>query len=161
MHVPSERGVATNDSHAVAFVATAPRLHTRASWQSSSVQHPAPVSSHFGHSPPQSWCVSVPSVAVLPQSSVEGECDGDADGLALGLPEGDADGEDGGDVDGLALGLPVGACVGVLLGLSAAVGSFDGDALGLADGLAEGDMLGDIDGDAEGDEVGFVVAIEG
>ena len=103
-------------------------MHSRASWQSSSLQHPAPVSSHFGQSPPQSTCVSDPSVPLLPQSAPDGECDGDADGLPLGLPEGDADGEDDGDVDGLALGLPVGACVGVLLGLSAAVGSFDGSA---------------------------------
>ena len=89
------------ETHVGASWCTSPRLHTRASWQSSSLQHPAPVSSHFGQSPPQSWCVSVPAVAVLPQSAPDGECDGDADGLALGLAEGDADGEDDGDADGL------------------------------------------------------------
>ena len=74
------------------------------------MQHPAPVTSHFGHSPPQFGPVSVPSVSGVPSASVfvqptpEGECDGDADGLALGLAEGDAEGDVLGEDDGDVLG---------------------------------------------------------
>ena len=65
-------------------------------WQSASVQHVAPVSSHGGHLlPPQFSCVSFPSITSLTHSSPEGEREGDADGLVLGLPEGDADGDVG------------------------------------------------------------------
>ena len=70
------------------------------------MQHPAPVTSHFGQPPPQFTPVSSPlgvgwsSV----QLTSEGECDGEADGLALGLAEGDADGEVLGEDDGDVLG---------------------------------------------------------
>ena len=122
--------------------------HSRSGWQSEFMQHPSPTSEHGGQSgPPPSTHVSAPFFTPSAHSIVVGLCEGDPDGLALGLALGLVDGDALGDRDGLELGLADGETDGDIDGLR------EGVLLGLALGL----LVGDCDGDADGLAVGATV----